>query len=126
MDNFFSWNGNTKFRLVGKINGLAEEVKRTRFNLVERAKAEKPVTILADRKRAVGDDIRHHLLAYAFMRGTSYHQLERKCRNDNKPSAQRIFDIIKLHSFYGRDCYGQAWVCARDWTLQQIQQWLGE
>lgn len=109
-DSYFRWNRNSKHRLTGKINGLAEDVRRTRFRLVERAKADKPVYLLAARKQAVGRDIRHHLLAYAFMRGTPYHQLERKC--NQKPSAREIWDIVQFH--------GPLF----SWTQEQVQQWL--
>lgn len=109
-DNYFRWNCNSKYRLIGKINGLAEDVRRTRFHLVKRAKADKPVWILAARKQAVGADIRHHLLAYALMRGTPYCQLERKCHQ--KPSAQKILDIILLHGVIF------------SWTVEQVERWL--
>lgn len=110
--NFFSWNQNSKYRLVGKINGLATDVRRTRFNLVKRARADKPTWVLASRKRAVGDEVRHHLLAYAFMREIPYSKLERKCREDNKPSASKILDIVRFHG------------STRVWRFEQIQQWL--
>src|SRR5271170_6090291 len=105
-DNYFRWNRNSKYRLIGKINGLAEDVRRTRFHLVKRAKADKPVYVLAARKQAVGRDIRHHLLAYALMRGTPYRQLERKCHQ--KPSASQILGIIQFHG------------AIYSWTLEQV------
>lgn len=110
--NYFKWNCNPKYRLIGKINGLAEDVRRTRFHLVKRAKADKPVYLLAARKQAVSTDIRHHLLAYALMRGTPYRQLERKC--NQKPSAQQILEIIQFH--------GPIF----SWTLEQVEQWLDQ
>lgn len=113
MSNFFQYNCGSRFRLIGKINGLSEDVRRTRFRLVERARAEKPIYILATRRRVVGDDIRHHLLAYAFMRSVLYSKLERKCREDNKPSASKILDIVRMHS---ANCI---------WRLEDIQRWLG-
>lgn len=112
-NNFFKWNRNAKYRLVGKINGLAADVRRTRFRLVKRAQADKPTWVLANRKHSVGIDIRHHLLAYAFMRGTSYIQLERKCRKDNKPSAATIWGIVKMHLSY-----------ENDWNLTKVEEWL--
>lgn len=112
MYNFFKYNYTSKFRLIGKINGLADDARRTRFHLLERVKKEKPVYILAARKRAVSDDTRHHLLAYAFMRGTLYQQLECKTRKDNKPSAGKILDIVRMHA------------PSRVWRIEDIQQWL--
>lgn len=113
MYNFFRYNSASRYRLIGKINGLSEVVKRTRFRLVARAKAEKPVDILAVRKQRVSEDIRHHLLAYAYMRGTPYAQLERKCRKDNQPRAQKILDIIQMNLGFKAST-----------TLSQVEQWL--
>lgn len=95
--NYFKWNCNPKYRLIGKINGLAEDARRTRFHLVKRAKADKPVYLLAARKQAVSTDIRHHLLAYAFLRGTPYLALEPRCRPDNLPQMKKILQVIEAH-----------------------------
>lgn len=111
MSNFFKYNRDSKYRLIGKINGLAADVRRARFHLVKRAKEDKPTWMLANRKRSVGIDIRHHLLAYAFMRGTPYHQLERKCRH--KPTTTMIWEIVQYHTVYNDG-----------WTLEKVQQWL--
>lgn len=114
MDNFFKWNFTSRYRLIGKINGLSDDVRRTRFRLVERAKADKPIWVLETRKRVVGADIRHHLLAYAFMRGTDYSKLERNCREDNRPDSYKILDIVKMHG------------PERGWTLEQVRAWIGK
>jgi len=45
----------------------------------------------------VGIDIRHHLLAYALLRGTPYAALEPRCRLDNLPQAKSILQIIQAH-----------------------------
>jgi hypothetical protein len=87
----------SKFILIGKIKGLATESKRARAHIL-RAKKEEAVWNLASRKRVVGIDIRHHLLAYAFLRGDSYRSVERKCADDNKPRADFIFKIIEAHA----------------------------
>lgn len=42
-------------------------------------------------------DIRHHLLAYALMRGRPYKTVERKCAEDNKPWASSIERILEYH-----------------------------
>lgn len=112
MYNFLKNNFTSRYRLIGKINGMATDARKTRFRLVKKAKAEKSVNALAARKREVSKDIRHHLLAYAFMRGTPYAKLERKCREDNKPSAEKILDIVRMHYSF------------LTWRIEQVQEWL--
>lgn len=87
----------TKFVLIGKIKGLASESKKTRGRILK-AKKEEAVWNLASRKRVVGIDIRHHLLAYAFLRGTDYRSVERNCAKDNLPRADLIFKIVEAHA----------------------------
>lgn len=106
--------GNSKFCLIGKIKGLANESKRTRSHL-DTAKSEKIVYKLAIRKRVVGSDIRHHLLAYALLRGILYAKLEQNCREDNKPNANCILKIVHAHlSEY--DC--------KKWDIEKVNNWL--
>lgn len=88
---------NSKFCLIGKINGLATEVRRARKCLIN-SKNEEAVWRHATRKKVVGVDIRHHLLAYAFLRGTPYKKLERCCAENNKPQAETIFKIVQAHA----------------------------
>jgi hypothetical protein len=87
----------SKFILIGKIKGLAVESKKARVCILK-AKKEEAVWNLASRKRVVGIDIRHHLLAYAFLRGVAYHAVERSCAKDNLPNAAAIFKIIEAHA----------------------------
>ena len=100
MTNLFRYNSTPRFRLIGKINGLAEQARKTRSRLITRARQKKLTGLLTIRKLAISNDIRHHLLAYAFMRGTPYAALERKCREDNKPSAQKILEIVQGHQLW--------------------------
>lgn len=90
-------NNYSKFILIGKIKGLAGESKKARSRILK-AKKEEAVWNLASRKRVVGIDIRHHLLAYAFLRGVSYKSVERSCGKDNKPWADRVYKIIETHA----------------------------
>lgn len=90
-------NNYTKFVLIGKIKGLALESRKAR-NRILKAKKEEAVWNLASRKRVVGIDIRHHLLAYAFLQGRSYRSVERSCAKDNLPRADLIFKIIEAHA----------------------------
>jgi hypothetical protein len=87
----------SKFILIGKIKGLALESKKARTRILK-AKKEEAVWNLSSRKRVVGIDIRHHLLAYAFLRGVSYRAVERACGKDNKPNADLIFKIVAAHA----------------------------
>ena len=111
MSNFFKYNPTHKYCLISKINGLADDSRRTRFHLLKRAKAKRSTWILDARRRAVSQDTRHHLLAYAFMRGVSYVHLEHKCHENNKPSAGKILDIVRMHG-------------SAQWKLEDIEQWL--
>lgn len=95
MRNFLTHN-DSKFCLIGKINGLSVESKKARKRILS-AKNESAVCSFAGRKRIIGLDIRHHLLAYALLRGTPYSDLERNCREDNKPNAESILKIIQVH-----------------------------
>jgi hypothetical protein len=45
-------------------------------------------------KRRIGVYARHHLLAYAFLRGMSYNRVEAKC--NNKPSEQLVYLVYKI------------------------------
>lgn len=86
----------SRFCLIGKIKGLAVESKRARNRLLK-SKSDKAVWSLQQRKRIVGIDVRHHLLAYAFLRGAEYISIEKKCREDNLPNVTTILDIVLLH-----------------------------
>lgn len=86
-----------KFILIGKIKGLALESKRARAGILK-TKKEEAAYNLAARKQLIGIDIRHHLLAYGFLRGIPYQKLERHCGEFNKPKALAIFDVIGSHA----------------------------
>jgi hypothetical protein len=125
MDNALK-NSNTKFILIGKINGLAAQAKRTR-NRIKKAKTEQRVWRLANRKHVMGIDIRHHLLAYAFLRGTPYHKVESKCGAFNKPYAHLIFKVIEQHAPYYVPVEWRPGVMVPKLykpTLEEVQAWL--
>lgn len=86
-----------KYCLVGKIKGLAEENKRANHLIKNKKYREGKVWILYRRRDALGVSVRYHLLAYAYLSGKHYSKLEGKCRDDNKPKAKTIFDIVKNH-----------------------------
>jgi len=56
------------------------------------------------------EEIRHHLLAYGFIRNVPYKNIERKCGEDNHPSFRKISDIASTYSDRG---FTQAMV--EDW-----------
>lgn len=107
-----------KYNFVGKINGLSEVSKKTSKRLLKR----KGLDPLKNRnlrwhKQLLSDDIRHHLLAYAFLFGKSYKSLESKCADNNKPSAEHILNIIQLHvSSYD----------LKKINIEIVKKWLGE
>lgn len=41
-----------------------------------------------------GRDVRHHLLAYALLRGRAYRRIERTTRAHNEPSPSRIAAVL--------------------------------
>lgn len=93
-----------KVCLVGKIKGLSEESKRSnkKFNFYI--------------KNYLGLNIRHHLLAYAILKGLDYKSLEKSCRKDNKPNSKLILEVINCHII---DYYKNKF-----WTIEKIDQWL--
>lgn len=104
---------NSKIILIGKINGLAAQSKKTRIRLLKK-KSDKNIKY-AYTKYVIGLDIRHHLLAYAFLRGAEYHSLEKTCRLEHQPNAESILRIVHAHV--------SVWETSR-LTLETIQDWL--
>jgi stage III sporulation protein SpoIIIAA len=120
-------HSSSKFCLIGKINGLATESKRARKRLIS-STTEKAVWRCAEQKRVVGIDIRHHLLAYAFLRGTSYSKVERTCAESNKPQAELLLRIIEAHapSFIPFDPITQKRGGLYKVTLGDVNVWLAD
>jgi hypothetical protein len=90
-------NNNVRFILIGKINGLSEQSKKAGSRFKEAKTPEKRYSLYY-RKQVIGANTRDHLLAYAFLRGISYHKIETKCGEDNKPKPDKIFKIIEQHA----------------------------
>jgi hypothetical protein len=97
--------------LVAKINGLSDKSQQLRSQ-IKKAKKDEKAWSLCSIKRSVGSQSRHHLLAYAALRGVFYKVLEPRCRIDNKPSAGLILQIIEAHNVPGV------------WTLERVKAWL--
>lgn len=92
-------NSFRKTILVSKVKGLANESKLTRIKLLK-SKTEVKKQKLSTLKEYIAFNTRHYLLAYAYMRGENYFSIERKCRIDNKPSADIISAIVKQYSVH--------------------------
>ena len=117
MKNLFKYNSESRFCLIGKINGLAVQSKRARGRILK-GKTVASVSRLTFRKLKLGIDVRHHLLAYAFMRGAAYRSIEKTCRKDNMPRANHILRIVNLHMvpYYN--------VSQDYYTIDHIEAWL--
>lgn len=103
-----------KHCLIGKINGLAEQVKRTRV-LIVKGRTEIYKNEVAMTKRFIGSEARHHLLAYAFMKHIPYSSIEKKCASGNKPDAVRILEIVHSHMYSFQ---------RKQWTTDMVIAWL--
>lgn len=88
---------NNRFILIGKINGLASESKKAR-NRIKKAETPEKKWPIAYRKHVIGVNTRHHLLAYAFLRGIPYRKVEPKCGEFNGPWANEIFKVVEAHA----------------------------
>lgn len=118
-------NTNIKFILIGKINGLSGESKKTR-NRIKKAIAPEKKWPLTYRKYMIGVNTRHHLLAYAFLRGVPYRKAEAKCGEFNKPNAGQIFKVIEQHapSWIPYDPYTKTGGGTYTATLNEVNVWL--
>lgn len=105
-------HNSSKYCLIGKINGLSLEAKKARKKFLKNTKKN---GYCVWRKLVIGKDIRHHLLAYAFMRGLPYSAVEPKCREDNSPKVKDILNITLAH------------ICSYEhyqWTEDRVIKWL--
>lgn len=104
-----------KISLIAKIKGLAEEAKNTRKKMYSFKEVEDKPEYIKYRsiKEYIKIDARHHLLAYAYMRGIPYSVLEKKCNITASP--QLILKVVVNHSWF----YGDT-----DKLLNLIRNWL--
>ena len=114
----YLYKNEVKYCLVGKIKGLAEENKKASLILKNKKYREGKGWIVARRVEALNSSTRYHLLAYAFLTGKRYSKLEAKCREDNKPKAKIIFDLVKSHLSEYSLSYNKI-------TEESISEWLG-
>lgn len=54
------------------------------------------------KKNQVGYECRHHLAAYALMRGLPFSMVESKCKDGNYLRASKVMKILEEHSPYQR------------------------
>lgn len=82
-----------------KIKSLAEEAK-----IIRKEEARNPefrLGLAEHRKGIVRNEARHTLLAYAFLRGKDYKQVEPKCHE--KPEWSRVESMIIKYGVYWAD-----------------------
>jgi len=108
----------SKISLIGKIKGLAMQSKSARTRVC-RSRSHEQACSRAYTKYIVGLDVRHHLLAYAFLRGTPYKVLEPRCGEGHAPNPASILKIVHAHvpDYQVRD---------GKWTLDMITAWIVE
>jgi len=118
-------NNNVRFVMIAKINGLAQEGKKSRIR-ISRAKTQEAVWPLAYRKHLIGREARNHLLAYAFLRGIPYRKVEPKCSEFNKPTAFSIFKVVEQHAptYIMYDPYTKTGGGGYKATQEDVQSWL--
>lgn len=105
------------FILVGKINGLSLAVKKAKSKVVKSKVELKDIKHII--KKDIGKESRHHLLAYAFLKEIPYLTVEKKCREDNKPNAQAITNVIKsCICDYDKTYYPETW------SVTTVKLWL--
>jgi hypothetical protein len=96
-EDFFRALTVSKFRV--KIKSLAAEAKIIRKEMAKRrwcvhtSGSMMPSMLQDHNKRVVAYEQRHTLLAYAYLRGRSYHSTENPSA-DNAPNAKKVSDIL--------------------------------
>lgn len=109
--------GPSKRRLLAaKIKGLVEESKRTR-KLIQKSKKESLVIYYNNIKFLLNEDIRYHLLAYAFLCGKKYSTVENfsKEKYKWKPVPSTILEIVLYHA---------QTIDKSDINLELIKEWM--
>ena len=86
-----------KYFVIGKIKGLAEESRRLRASILKSKDYPANQSRLMAADKALKSYIRHHLLAYAYLRGIPYSNIELKCAPHNQPNPEHLVKIIKSY-----------------------------
>jgi len=104
-----------KYFVIGKIKGLAEESRRLRASILKNKNYPASQARLMAADKALKSHIRHHLLAYAFLRGIPYSNIELKCATYNQPNPEFLVKIIKSCCINYNDLY---------FPIEDIKNWL--
>jgi hypothetical protein len=115
MENYLKFFTGYKYLIIGKIKGLAEESRRLRASILKSKKLPTHQAHLMSADKFLKSHIRHHLLAYAYLRGISYSKIELKCAPNNQPNPDHLVKIIKSCLPHYNDCY---------FTIENIKNWL--
>ena len=94
------FHNDSRYIISGTINGFSAEIKKVKTHMDKiPSKGESFVfNRLSLRKHVISDVVRHHLLAYAFLKGNPYLKVEKKYAQGNAPRAEYLFKIIKEHA----------------------------
>lgn len=104
-----------KFRV--KIKSLAVEIRIIHDEL-KRAKASEKPSLQKHLDTIVKTEIRNTLVAYGFVRGLSYKQIEQSCRNPiNAKKVQRIIKSLGSEE-------SEYWALTKEVSVVELQAWL--
>ena len=80
----------------------AIEIREAKLQLKDKQRSDTIYSLWKDHLHVdnLRSDYRHHLLAYSFLRGRKYHQVESKVREYNEPSFKKVEDIMSKYPNY--------------------------
>jgi hypothetical protein len=107
------FKGPQRICLKAKIKGLSAEAIILRKKHKTASKEDK--FHFYNLKQYIKRDVRHHNLAYAYLRGIPYNALERSC--NEKPNPDLILKIVMVHDVWCNFAYWQE-------HLKKINNWL--
>jgi len=117
----------SQLSLRATINGFALESRKLRLKANKYKDADMRSTMNSYRW-ITSDNIRMHLLAYAFLRGKAYKDVERTCAENNVMEADRLLHVINLFSpnYVPYDKYTKTGGNTFKITLEDVKAWLGQ
>jgi hypothetical protein len=108
-----------KHLIVGKIKGLATQIKQSRQEIYASCRSKKIDCGLPFVKQRLGEEARYQHLAYTFLRGIPYATAENRCGPSNAVKVKRLFDTIQRNIEFGYD----HWL-NRQSTQENVVKWL--
>ena len=108
-----------KHLIVGKIKGLALQIKQSRQEIYAASRSKKGDCSLPFVKQRLGEEARYQQLAYAFTRGVPYSVGENKCSVNNVVKLKRLFDTIQANLTFGHD-----WWLNKQSSQENVAKWL--